>query len=158
MNGSVFRDCTDHAKSLSSAPAMLKMTRSNWIRWAALLWFAAWLVVVLPGHERGALQAVGGDASSQAGYVETGAICGVSEQPLPWDRGGPEEPVAPTTPSEPHDSCVICVYLSQLASAPPCVIYTPCLGELDELVYASFDSISDDLTTPSQLRGRPPPA
>ncbi len=130
---------------------MRGMIRSNTLRIAVLLWFAVWLLLVMPGHKRG-IVTVPGAEQAQASCCEPGPSC--------CDALAESACCTPDDdrPADPARHCAICFLKSHLNNPPPVTLYTPFLGELDELTFPIESSIADDQAAPLRLRGRAPPA
>ena len=142
---------------------MRGIIQSSALRLSVLVWFACWLVVVMPGHTRGIVKLPGSDLSSKQGV----SCC----EPAPPSccQAGPKDASASAmcalgehgkqpNPIDPAKHCAICFLKAQLRNPPPLVLYTPYLGELDELEVVVDESITHDQAAPSQMRGRAPPA
>lgn len=128
---------------------MRSVVGSNSLRIAILVWFAGWLVLVMPGHKRGMVTlpdaAVADDSAS---CCEPKPSCCDPDDPAdqPGDR-----------PSDPAKHCAICFLKAHLTDPPPVTLYSPFLGELDELAFLVEQSIADTQAALSRLRGRAPP-
>lgn len=120
------------------------------MRITVLLWFAAWMVVVIPGHTRGIVKLPGAEQAQQA---DTASCC----KPKPACCDTEHEGDCPDRPSDPAKHCAICFLKARLSDPPPVILYTPYLGELDELAFHLESSLADDLAAPAGLRGRAPP-
>lgn len=126
---------------------MKTIIRSNTLRLAVLLWFSGWLLLVMPGHTRGIVELPVAESEQAALCCEPKPnCCGVADD------------CDPPKPSDPAKHCAICYLKSHLTDPPPLVLFTPYLGELDELTYLLEVSILDELAGPTQMRGRAPPA
>jgi len=139
---------------------MHKLFRSNLFRVAILLWFAGWLVVVMPGHTRGVVKLPGAALAEAALCCEPTPDASCCD-PAPTccgdvSGGAPKPGDAPI--DDPAKHCAICFLKATLTDPPPVTWYTPFLGELDELAYCVESSIADPVAAPAQLRGRAPPA
>ena len=132
---------------------MRTLIRSNTLRLAVLAWFAGWLLFVMPGHKRGIVRLPGAPeaavAAEQASCCEPTPSCCETGDTQPCDE--------PPAPIDPAKHCAICFLKAHLTDPPPVVLYTPYLGELDELAFHVESSIADGLSAPRQLRGRAPP-
>jgi len=133
---------------------MRSLLRSNPVRFAVLLWFAGWMVLVMPGHTRGIVTLPDADRAAQAD--ESGAASCCEPKPSCCEPGDADD--CPDRPSDPARHCAICFLKAKMTDPPPVTLYTPYLGELDELAFQVDDSLADDQTAPKQLRGRAPPA
>lgn len=124
---------------------MHAILRSNSLRLLVLLWFSGWLLLVMPGHKRGIVKLPGAEiAEIQA---SRGASC--------CDIDAQDESPKPIDPAK---HCAICFLKSHLTDPPALTLYTPYLGELDELAYLVECSILHGLSAPNRMRGRAPPA
>lgn len=133
------------------------LLRSNPLRLAVLLWFAGWLVVVMPGHTRGIVKLPGSDAPApRSACCDPEPNC-CDPDPSCCDPAPGDGDDAPT-PVDPAKHCAICFLKANLTDPPPVTLYTPFLGELDELAYLVESSDRDALATPQRVRGRAPPA
>ena len=133
---------------------MRAIFRSNLFRIAILLWFSAWLLVVMPGHTRGIVRMPGSVArAAQSSCCEPAPSCCATETASDGCDGDTPQP-----PEDPARHCAICFLKAHLTDPPPTNFYTPFLGELDELDYAPFASVFDDQSQPMHARGRGPPA
>ena len=130
---------------------MRKLMRSNPVRLSILLWFAGWMLVVMPGHTRGIVRLPGSEPSEQSRQA---SCC--KPKPSCCDKDRSED--GPARPTDPAKHCAICFLSAHLTDPPPVLLYTPYLGELEELAFLVESSISDDLAAPQLLRGRGPPA
>lgn len=137
---------------------MQAVLRSNTLRLLVLVWFSGWLLCVMPGHKRGIVTLPGAEAGQvadasccdpQPSCCETALNCGGAGQACEGEPAGPVDPAK---------HCAICFLKSHLTDPPAVTLYTPYLGELDELAYLIEDSILDTLATPGLMRGRAPPA
>ena len=128
---------------------MRALIASNPLRIAVLIWFASWLMLVMPGHKRGIVQVPGGDAQE---------IASACSEPQPSCCDPAESPQSPPRPGDPAQHCAICFLKAHLTDAPPATFYTPFLGELDELAFLIEDSVADEQAAPDRVRGRAPPA
>lgn len=142
---------------------MRELFRSNLFRVAILLWFAGWLVVVMPGHTRGVVKLPGAALAEAASCCEPApaeASCCAAERATTCcgdvSGGAPKPGDAPI--DDPAKHCAICFLKATLTEPPPVTCCTPFLGELDELAYCVESSIADAVAAPAQLRGRAPPA
>ena len=128
---------------------MQKIIRSNLLRVAVLIWFSGWLLLLMPGHKRGIVTLPGAETVEISDVASSGgdSCCDTDA-----------DDVDPPKPIDPAKHCAICFLKSHLTDPPPLVLYTPYLGELDELTYLIESSILDAIATPDQLRGRAPPA
>lgn len=136
---------------------MHAILRSNSLRLLVLIWFSGWLLLVMPGHKRGVVQLPGAaaqQAASSSCCEPTPSCC---DTPLSCCDNATETG-APARPIDPAKHCAICFLKSHLTDPPAVTLYTPYLGELDELSYLIESSILDALATPKLLRGRAPPA
>lgn len=124
---------------------MQAILRSNSLRLLVLLWFSGWLLLVMPGHKRGIVTLPGAETEQVA--ASRGASC----CDIDAENDAPK-------PIDPAKHCAICFLKSHLTDPPALTLYTPYLGELDELAYLIEDSILDELAAPEHLRGRAPPA
>lgn len=127
---------------------MRKFITSIPFRLAVLLWFSGWLLLVMPGHKRGIVTLPGSEAQQQ----EVASCC--EPKPSCCDVLGEDKPAGPIDPAK---HCAICFLKSHLTDPPPVALYTPYLGELDELDYVIHESIKQTLAAPTQMRGRAPP-
>lgn len=127
---------------------MHRFLRSNVLRLTVLVWFSGWLLLVMPGHTRGIVE-LPGSVSDQAD-----SCC----EPTPSCCDTATADCDPPKPTDPAKHCAICYLKSHLTDPPPLVLYTPYLGELDELTYLLQTSLSGDLAAPDLVRGRAPPA
>ena len=125
---------------------MRNLIRSNSLRLIVLFWFAGWLLLVMPGHKRGIVTLPGGEVEVVA--ANRGASC--CEVASDNDQT--------PAPIDPAKHCAICFLKSHLTDPPAVTLYTPYLGELDELTYLLESSILDQLASPYGVRGRAPPA
>ncbi len=130
---------------------MRVLTRSIPLRIAILLWFSAWMIVVMPGHTRGIVQMPGSQTSDKSSCCQPKPSC------CPTPNASCEQSPG-QRPTDPAKNCAICFLKVRLTDPPPLTIYTPYLGELDELAFVIESSIADDLAAPKLLRGRGPPA
>lgn len=135
---------------------MRSITRSNSLRLAILLWFVGWLVVFMPGHTRGIVKLPGTDAAVASSCCEPKPCCEVTTSGC-CDLGTSDEN-APPQPTDPAQHCAICFLKAHLTDPPPITLYTPYLGVLDELSYAAYDSVFEELAAPTRSRGRAPPS
>lgn len=133
---------------------------SNPVRLAVLVWFAGWLLVVMPGHKRGIVQLPDAQAAMQAAQQsqEEQASCCKPKPPSCCDSETEADTNCEQGPLDPAKHCAICFLKAHLTDAPPAILYTPYLGELDELAYLAEPSIANEMAAPTQLRGRAPPA
>ena len=131
---------------------MQAIFRSNLLRFAVLIWFSGWLLLVMPGHTRG-IVALPGAELAQA-QSEDQSCC----EPKPSCCDLDADDCEPPKPTDPAKHCAICYLKSHLTDAPPLSLYTPYLGELDELTYLLEDSSLGTLAPPDRVRGRAPPA
>lgn len=133
---------------------MRRFIRSNLVKIAVLAWFVAWLVVVMPGHQRGIVTLPDAEQTGN----QAASCC----QPKPSCCGPKATGDCPDTPgdrpADPAKHCAICFLKAHLTDPPPVTLYTPFLGELDELAFHLETAIADQQTAPDQLRGRAPPA
>jgi len=136
-------------KPLPCPRYMRAIIRSNPLRIAVLVWFAGWLVLVMPGHKRGIVEVPGGDAQEVAS-----SCC----EPQPSCCDAADGSQTTPRPTDPAKHCAICFLKAHLTNPPPVTLYTPYLGELDELAFAIESSIADAQAAPSRVRGRAPPA
>ena len=130
---------------------MRSLLRSNPMRLAVLLWFAGWMVFVMPGHTRGLVTLPGSERGDKA---EQAACC----QPRPSCCDKERTDDCPQRPTDPARHCAICFLKARLTDPPPFTLFTPYLGELDELAYQPETSLAYDQPAPERLRGRAPPA
>ena len=128
---------------------MRRLIASNPLRLAVLIWFAGWLVLVMPGHKRGIVQMPGGQSEQAAA-----SCC----EPQPSCCTPAESPQSPPRPTDPAKHCAICFLKAHLTNPPPVTLYTPFLGELDELAFQVAASVADAQAAPKRVRGRAPPA
>jgi len=141
---------------------MRSLVRSNLLRLAVLVWFTGWLLLVMPGHTRGIVQVPGGQADQQASCCSPKPSCCTPPADIPaHDAEHPQDAPSdgqPGTPGDPAKHCAICFLKAHLTDPPPVTLYTPYLGEMDELAFLLASSIADDQAAPANLRGRAPPA
>ncbi|MGB0766793.1 MAG: hypothetical protein ACPGYV_03685 [Phycisphaeraceae bacterium] len=149
---------------------MRRLISSNSLRIAVLVWFSGWLLLVMPGHKRGIVELPGGEADAVASCCEPRPSCcddasvavlvgdACTSDTVACDGDGSFCCDDTPRPTDPAKHCAICYLKSHLTDPPAVVLYTPYLGELDELVFVTLDSIIDALATPDRLRGRAPPA
>lgn len=139
---------------------------SNPFRLLVLAWFSFWLVVFIPGHTRGAVEVPGQASESTRGSCCTPApvpsCCAPSASELPADLAccdldALQDGSGDDLPDDPARRCMICFLKAHLTDAPPVVLYTPFLGELDEIAYEVESSVYDDLAVLDRVRGRGPP-
>lgn len=138
---------------------MRALIRSNLLRVVVLVWFAGWLLMVMPGHKRGIVTLPGSEAAAQqASCCEPTPDCCQPTAPAPdascctLDAG-----TDPSRPIDPAKHCAICFLKAHLTDPPPVTFYTPFLGELDELDYEVEPSLTASLAAPERSRGRAPP-
>lgn len=131
---------------------MQAIFRSNSLRLAVLLWFSGWLLLVMPGHKRGIVTLPG--AEIEQARAEDPSCC----EPEPSCCDTAADDCRTPRPIDPAKHCAICFLKSHLTDPPAITLYTPCLGELDELAYVIESSILETLATPRRIRGRAPPA
>ncbi|MEM6506923.1 MAG: hypothetical protein AAF711_15915 [Planctomycetota bacterium] len=129
---------------------MQAIFRSNTLRFAVLLWFSGWLLLVLPGHKRGIVTLPGAEIE----HAQAELCCNPQPSCCELCPDGCEVP----GPIDPAKHCAICFLKSHLTDPPAVVFYTPYLGELDELAYLTESSILESLATLAGIRGRAPPA
>lgn len=148
---------------------MRTLLRSNPLRLAVLLWFAGWLLLVMPGHKRGIVTLPGAEAAQPSCCEPKPPSCcdtaAASTSPdCDTDRAAGSDCDTDNStdtdprPTDPAKHCAICFLKAHLTDPPPLTLYTPYLGELDELAYLTESSISQGQAAPHQLRGRAPPA
>ena len=130
---------------------MQAIFRSNTLRYAVLLWFAGWLLLVMPGHKRGIVTLPGAEIQQAA----TASSC--CEPAPPCCQTG-EDDCGQQGPIDPAKHCAICFLKSHLTDPPALVLYTPYLGQLDELAFLTESSVLDELATLDRPRDRAPPA
>ena len=124
------------------------------ICWLVLVWFTLWMGVIMPGHTRGVVRLPGMDDRQ----ADSACPCGDANS-----TGGPSSMTAEAdteedAPADPAKCCAVCHLNATLSTPPPATLYTPYLGQLDEIAYL----LCGALTTPGRLspelyRGRPPP-
>ena len=131
---------------------MRELIRSNTLRIAVLVWFSGWLLLVMPGHKRGIVTVPGAELAQAASCCEPGPPC--CDTPVETSCCTPED----DRPTDPARHCAICFLKSHLNNPPPVTLYTPFLGELDQLAFFIESSIADDQAAPLRVRGRAPPA
>lgn len=129
------------------------------MRLVVLVWFSGWLLLVMPGHKRGIVKLPGAEveqsaASRGASCCEPTPSCCDTVKPCCDTAADDETP----SPIDPAKHCAICFLKSHLTDPPALTLYTPYLGELDELAYLIESSVLDELATPERMRGRAPPA
>ncbi|MEM9345692.1 MAG: hypothetical protein AAGB26_03640 [Planctomycetota bacterium] len=129
---------------------MQAIFRSNTLRFTVLLWFSGWLLLVMPGHKRGIVTLPGAEIE----HAQAESCCNPQPSCCELCPGGCEAP----GPVDPAKHCAICFLKSHLTDPPAIVLYTPYLGELDELAYLIESSILESLATLAGIRGRAPPA
>jgi hypothetical protein len=129
---------------------MHALFRSNTLRFAVLIWFSGWLLLVMPGHKRGIVTLPGAEVEQAAAE----SCC----EPKPSCCDVAADDCEKKGPVDPAKHCAICYIKSHLTDPPPLVLYTPYLGELNELTYLLESSIFGELATPDRVRGRAPPA
>ena len=138
---------------------MRSVIRSNSLRIAILVWFAGWLIFVMPGHKRGIVKVPGAEAA-----VAGDASCCKPEPSCCQPSGAADGPIDSQQPDDdrrrpdPAKHCAICFLKAHLTDPPPVTLYTPYLGELDELAFHVESSIAQGQGAPERLRGRAPPA
>jgi hypothetical protein len=134
--------------------------RSNLLRLVVLTWFSGWLLLVMPGHTRGVVSLPGAEVAASAeadsSCCDTRTSCCERVSPC-CDANAESEGDTTPKPIDPAKHCAICFLKSHLTDAPPAVLYTPYLGELDELAYHCESSVLDDRSAPLRTRGRAPP-
>ncbi|MFK7790537.1 MAG: hypothetical protein AB8C95_13720 [Phycisphaeraceae bacterium] len=133
---------------------MHAILRSNSLRLVILVWFSGWLLMVMPGHKRGIVTLPGAEIE-QAQAEASSSCCEPKPSCCDLPTGDCEEPPKPIDPAK---HCAICFLKSHMTDPPAVVLYTPYLGELDELAYLIESSILDELTSSTLMRGRAPPA
>lgn len=129
------------------------------MRLVVLVWFSGWLLLVMPGHKRGIVKLPGAEveqcaASRGASCCEPTPSCCDTVKTCCDTAADGETP----SPIDPAKHCAICFLKSHLTDPPAITLYTPYLGELDELAYLIESSVLDELATPERMRGRAPPA
>lgn len=124
--------------------------RSNLLRLTVLLWFAGWLLLVLPGHKRGIVTLPGAETEQ--------AVAGACCEPVPSCCDTAEHDCPTPGPIDPAKHCAICFLKSHLTDPPALTLYTPYLGQLDELSFLTESSVLDEIATLDRPRGRAPPA
>lgn len=129
---------------------MQTIFRSNSLRLIVLIWFSGWLLLVMPGHKRGIVTLPGAEVDQVADV----SCC----EPKPSCCDAQADDCETPKPIDPAKHCAICFLKSHLTDPPPLVLYTPYLGELDELTYLIESSVLDELASPDRIRGRAPPA
>ena len=129
---------------------MHALFRSNTLRLLVLLWFAGWLLLVMPGHKRGIVTLPGAEIEQ----ASSDSCC----EPKPSCREPGADDCETPRPIDPAKHCAICFFKSHLTDPPAFVLYTPFLGQLDELAFLVESSILDDLAALDRPRGRAPPA
>jgi hypothetical protein len=126
----------------------MKAIAHNTARWLVLVWFTLWMGVIMPGHTRGAVRLPG------AGEATACESCCCATACCETDRGdGNSE-----TPADPARCCAVCYINATLNTPPPLTLYTPYLGQLDEVVYISCGGVAPHACgVPDPYRARPPP-
>lgn len=122
------------------------------MRLVVLVWFSGWLLMVMPGHKRGIVKLPGAEIEQRAASRD--ASC-CEPKPSCCDTAAEDETPSPIDPAK---HCAICFLKSHLTDPPALTLYTPYLGELDELAYLIESSVLDEVATPKRMRGRAPPA
>lgn len=135
---------------------MHAILRSNSLRLLVLLWFSGWLLLVMPGHKRGIVKLPGAEVQQVASdsCCEPAPSCCETAKMCCESAADDEVP----GPIDPAKHCAICFLKSHLTDPPALTLYTPYLGELDELAYLIESSVLDELAAPDRVRGRAPPA
>ncbi len=131
---------------------MHMILRSNSLRLIVLVWFSGWLLLVMPGHTRGIVTLPGAEVEQV--QTESESCCKPKPSCCDVAVGDGQAP----GPIDPAKHCAICFLKSHLTDPPALTLYTPYLGELDELTYLLESSILDELASPERMRGRAPPA
>lgn len=122
----------------------------NTMHWAVLVWFALWMGVIMPGHTRGAVRLPGMDEAPDGA-----SCCCSADSGCDTTDGGDEND---KTPADPAKCCAICYVNATLNTPPPLTLYTPYLGQLDEIAYVSHGGIAPhQCLVPDPYRARPPP-
>lgn len=140
---------------------MSALIRSNTLRLVVLLWFAGWLLLVMPGHKRGIVTLPGAGAEqvkAQACCDPQAPTCCEPAAPDPAaDCCGSGSDGRPPKPVDPAKHCAICFLKAHLTDPPPLVLYTPYLGALDELEFLVEHTLAQPKAAPERSRGRAPP-
>ena len=127
------------------------------MRFVVLVWFSGWLLLVMPGHKRGIVTLPGAEIEQ----TQAVSVCCDQEpdccSPALTCCDIAAEDEAPR-PIDPAKHCAICFLKSHLTEPPALTLYTPYLGELDEIAYLIEAAILDQLSAPDRMRGRAPPA
>ena len=129
---------------------MQAIFRSNTLRLTVLLWFAGWLLLVMPGHKRGIVTLPGAEIEQAA----ADSCC----EPKPACCEADADDCGQQGPIDPAKHCAICFLKSHLTDPPALTLYTPYLGQLDELAFLTESSVLDERATLDRARGRAPPA
>jgi len=137
---------------------MRSLMHSSSFRVLVMLWFSGWLVVVMPGHTRGIVQLPDAKGGEQDSCCQAKPPSCCQGRPSQTDNAGPSDTSrGGDKPTDPARHCAICFLKAHLTTPPPLTLYTPYLGELDELGFMVESSIADDLAAPALMRGRAPP-
>jgi len=119
-----------------------------------LVWFTLWMGVVMPGHTRGVVRLPGMENTQSAAAqccCDTAGTCDMTDATA-------ESATEDDTPADPAKCCAVCYLNATLNTPPPVTLYTPYLGQLDELAYLSRAAQTPhQRRSPDLYRGRPPP-
>lgn len=133
----------------------MKATFQKTAHWLVLVWFTLWMGVIAPGHTRGVVRLPGMDDTSSASAcccTDTQGSCAPATQTA---ETGPQD----STPADPAKCCAVCYFNATLNTPPPLTLYTPYLGQLDEIAYLSRAALTPhERLSPDAQRGRPPPS
>jgi len=137
----------------------MKWMQSNPFRLLVLTWFSFWLVVFIPGHTRGVVEMPDAQAAAASCCTPAPSCCAptTGRDVSCCTPGQATQTRDEDAPADPARRCMVCFLKARLTDAPPVVIYTPYLGELDEIAYADEPSLCGDLTVLEVSRGRGPP-
>lgn len=120
-----------------------------------LVWFTLWMGVVMPGHTRGVVRLPGMDNTQSAAAhccCDTAGTCDMTDATAESETN--DDP-----PADPAKCCAVCYLTATLNTPPPVTLYTPYLGQLDELAYLSRAAQAPhQRRSPDLYRGRPPPS
>lgn len=123
-----------------------------------LVWFALWMSVIMPGHTRGVVRLPGMEKTASEG---SSCCCGdgqsACETSTAGDLAGQTEDDN-DAPPDPAKCCAVCYFNATLNTPPPLTLYTPYLGQLDEIAYLTQEAQPPhERRSPDLYRGRPPP-
>lgn len=125
------------------------------VKGLALVWFTLWMGVIAPGHTRGVVRLPGMDGTDSAAAAcccDSAGTCDAADTP------GTASDTDDDTPADPAKCCAVCYFNATLNTPPPVTLYTPYLGQLDELTYLSRAAQTPHARrSPDVNRGRPPP-